>query len=120
MLAGVHKYGKISQTPLPTKCLSVAAQSAEMVKKDKERKSTEAVKAKRRMSKYVLTDDTTTAARSAYSRHDGGTLPEEVHDDIPSEQLEQLKTAFYRTKVAVTVQEAMEIEQNTRDQADST
>ncbi len=44
----------------------------------------------------------------------------EVHDDIPSEQLEQLKTGFYRTKVAVTAQETMEIEQNTRDQADST
>ncbi len=58
---------KKSQTPLPTKCLSVAAQSAEMVKKDKERKSTKAVKAKRRMSKYVPTDGTTTAARSAYS-----------------------------------------------------
>ncbi len=36
------------------------------------------------------------------------------------EQLEQLKTGFYKTKMAITEQEAKEIEASTRDQADST
>ncbi len=97
----------------------VAGHLAETVKKDRERKNTEAVKEKRRMNKYTTTDDTT-AARSAYNRHDGGTSPDEVNDDILPEQLEQLKTGFYRTKVAITEQEAKEIEASTRDQADST
>ena len=47
---------------------NVAGHSAERVKKDRERKNTEAAKEKRRRSKYALTDDTA-AARSAYSRH---------------------------------------------------
>ena len=53
------------------------------------------------------------------SRHDNGITPEEVIDDIPPEHLEQLKTSFYSTKVFVTKDEAMEIEKQTRDQADS-
>ena len=97
---------------------NVAGRCAERVKKDRERKNMEADKEKRRRSKYAPTDDTA-AARSAYSRHDGGTTPKEVTDDIPPEQLEQLKMSFYRTKVVVTEQEVMEIEESTRDQAEN-
>ena len=97
----------------PNKVYSnVAGCSVERVKKDRKRKSTEAAKGKRRRSKYAQTDDTALARRT-YSRHDGGTTPEEVTDDIPTEQLEQLKTSFYRTKVVVTDQQAKEIEETT-------
>ena len=92
--------------------------SAKRVKKDTKRKNTEAAKESRRRSKYAQTDNTA-AARSAYSRHDNGITPEEVIDDVPPEHLEQLKTSFYSTKVVVTKDEAMEIEKQARDQADS-
>ena len=92
--------------------------SAKRVKKDTKRKNTEAAKESRQRSKYAQTDDTA-AAHSAYSRHDNGIMPEEVIDDVTPEHLEQLKTSFYLTKVVVTKEEAMEIEEQTRDQADS-
>ena len=86
--------------------------SAKRVKKDTKRKNTEAAKESRRRSKYAQTDNTT-AACSAYSRHDNGITPEEVIDDVPPEHLEQLiKKSFYSTKVVVTKDEAMEIEKN--------
>jgi len=78
------------------------AEKEKKQRKNRERKNTEAAKEKRRKS--------TPAASSAYSKHDGGTTPEEVSDDIPTEQLEQLKRGFYRMKVVITEQEAMESE----------
>ena len=92
--------------------------TAKRVTKDHQRMNKEAAKKTRRRSKYNQSDNTA-AARSAYSRHDGGTTPEEVTDDIPPEHLEELKMSFYETKVVVSEEEAVEIEQRTRDQADS-
>lgn len=102
----------------PNKVFSDTAEcTAKRVQKDRERKNTEAAKESRRRSKYTSTDDTT-AARSAYSRHDDGISPEEVTDDVTPELLEQLKTSYYRTKVVATGDEAKAIETRTRDQAD--
>ena len=97
---------------------TVAERSATRVEKDRKRKATDKAKESRRRSKYIRIDDTA-AARSAYSRHDGGISPEEVHDDIPSDQLQQLQTSYYKTKVAITEEEARDIEKSTRDQADN-
>ena len=91
---------------------------AKRVKKDRERKRTEAAKESRPRSKYAPTESTT-AARSSYSRHDDGITPEEVNDDIIPEHLEELKDDFYRTKVVVTADKAKAIETLTRDQADN-
>ena len=77
-----------------------ADRSAKRIAKDRKRKATSKAKDSRRRSKYIRIDNTA-AASSAYSRHAGGISPEEVDDDIPSDQLEQLKT---NTKVAITVQ----------------
>ena len=98
----------------PNKTFSTTA--AKRVEKDRKRKATDKAKESRRRSKYIRIDDTA-AARSAYSRHNGGISPQKVDDDIPSDQLEQLKASFYSTKVAVTEEEARDIEKNTRDQA---
>ena len=95
-----------------------AEHSAKTVRKDRDRKNSDAAKESRRRSKYAPTDNTT-AARSSYSRHDDGIMPEEVDDDVTPEHLEQLKTGFYQTKVVVTKDEAKVIEINTRNQANS-
>ena len=95
-----------------------ADNSAKKVTKQRKRKATDKAKKSRRRSKYARVEETA-AARSAYSRHDGGISPEEVDDDIPSEQLDKLKDSYYRTKVVVTEEEARDIERNTRDQAEN-
>ena len=113
------KVWKKMTTTSPNKVFTDTAERyAKRVLKDRERKNTEAAKDSRRRSKYAPADDTS-AARSAYSRHDDGILPEEVSDDITPEHLEQLKNSFYKTKVVVTDDEAKAIETCTRDQADN-
>ena len=84
---------------------NTAEHTAKTVKKDRVRKSKEAAKESRRRSKYAPSDDTT-AARSSYSRHDDGVMPEEVNDDVTPEQL---KTSYYKTKVLVSPDEAKAI-----------
>ena len=91
--------------------------SAKKLSKDNKRKATDTVKAKQRKSKYTRLENTT-AARRAYSRHDGGILPDKITDDILQKNLEQLKYSFYETKVVITREEARTIEVKTRDQAD--
>ena len=92
--------------------------SAKKLESDKKRKAKEEVKAKRRSSKYARTDDTV-AARKAYSRYDGGVLPDESDDDVSRDILERLKNGFYETKLVVTPKEAREIERQTINQADN-
>ncbi len=71
----------------------------------------------RRKNKYIRIDNTA-AVRGAYNRHDGGICPEEVDDDLSSEELERLKISFYEMKVVITVEKAKEIQAETRSQAD--
>ena len=106
-------------TSSPNKVYTDAAErSAKKLQKNNERKATEEVKSKRRKSKFSQLRDTT-AARRAYNRHDGGILPDEITEDISQQSLEQLKASFYQTKVVVTREEAKQIEQQTREQAES-
>ena len=95
-----------------------AERSAKELRRQNERKADETVKAKRRRSKYSNSDNSVTA-RKAYSRHDGGVLPDQVYDDLSPDELEQKKTRWYETKVVVTPEEARYIERQTVDQADS-
>ena len=102
----------------PNKIFSTVADNAvKKVEENRKRKATDKAKEGRRKSKYIRMDDTA-AARSAYNRRDGGISPEEVDDDIPSDELERLKANFYETKVVITEDEAKEVETNTRNQAD--
>ena len=73
----------------------------------------------RRRSKYAKIDNNSTTARKAYSRHDEGILPEEIIDDISPEELEELKSTFYQTKVVLTKEVACELEEQTRNQSES-
>ena len=103
----------------PNKIFSTAADhSAKKVEADRKRKATDKAKESRRRSKYIQLNDTA-AARSAYNRDDGGISPEQVDDDIPTGELEQLKTSFYETKVVITEERRREIERSTRGQAES-
>ncbi len=102
----------------PNKIFStVAKNAAKQVEKNRKRKATEQAKEMRRKNKYIRIDNTA-AARGAYNRHDEGICPEEVDDNLSSEELERLKTSFYETKVVITVEKAKEIEAETRSQAD--
>ena len=104
----------------PNKVYSDAAEHAsKRVEKNRKRKATDEVKEHRRQSKYMRTDNTP-AARRAYNRYDEGISPDEVTDDLPSEQLQQLCTDFYNTKVVITRDEAKQIECDTRQQSNST
>ena len=67
----------------------------------RKRKSTDKSKENRRKSKYARTDNSA-QARKAYSRHDNGTCPDEVVEDVLSQYLEEQKEGFYRTKVKVS------------------
>ena len=85
---------------------------------DRKRKATSEAKESRRQSKYSRIDETQ-AARKAYSRHDSGTVPDEVMEDISPDYLAELCDGYYRTKVIVTKEEAEDIERDTRDQGES-
>ena len=93
--------------------------TAKIMDKDRKRKATMEAKETRRRSKYAKIDDNSTAARKAYSRHDEGILPEEIIDDISPEELEELKSTFYQTKVVLTKEVACELEEQTRNQSES-
>ena len=92
--------------------------SVKRVEKDRERKATVEAKESRRLGKYMRKDDST-VARRAYNRHDKGILPNEISDDGPEELLNDLMSGFYQMKVAVTEEKAKEIEERTRNQAES-
>ncbi len=57
--------------------------------------------------------------RSAYNRYDGGISPEQVDDDIPRDQLVQIKTSFYESQVVITEERRKKIETGKRDPAES-
>ncbi len=89
--------------------------SVKRVERDRKRKATEKAQESRRRSKYARTDDSF-AARRAYSRHDG-VVPEEISSDLPEDYLLELMRNYYNTNVVVTEEKAIEIEQETRNQA---
>ena len=62
--------------------------SAKKLTLDKKRKARDDVKAKRHSSKYARTENDSTAAHGAYSKHDRGTLPDECDDDVCQNYLE--------------------------------
>ncbi len=76
-------------------------------------------KAKRRSRNYARKEDDSTLARLAYSRHDGGVIPHELVNDVPSDQLEELKSVFYNTKVVVSAEEVDNIKESTIEQAEN-
>ena len=115
---GVTMYEKMTGCPANPVFINAAESSAKRVASDRKRKSSASFKERRRQSKYSKKDDST-AARRAYSRHDGGIGPDEVVDDITPEALEEEKGKFYREDVEVTDEEARRIEEKTRAQASS-
>lgn len=98
--------------------VDVANDTAKVREKDRKRKSTEGEKERRRQSKYAHTDDSL-QARKSYSRHDGGAEPDDVHEDVSPEYLNELKQQFYAANVIVSKEQACEIEQTTRGQTET-
>jgi hypothetical protein len=96
---------------------TTAELSAKNATKDKKRKATDQSKENRRKNKYSKTDNSI-SARKAYSRHEG-IQPDEASEDISTEHLEDLKDSYYKTKVVLTPEEARDLEEQTRNQADS-
>ncbi len=86
-------------TSSPNKVYSnTAERSTKILAADKKRKATEAIKERRRISKYATKCDTP----AARSRHDGGILPDQVTEDLSPEHLQELNSSFYATRVFVT------------------
>ena len=84
---------------------SVTSHSAKTLKKQRKRKATEEAKLKTRQSKYRQKDESS-AAREAYSRHDDGITPDDITEDVSAGSLEQLKSRYYQSKVAVSTEQA--------------
>ena len=85
--------------------------------RDRKRKSTYLAKENRRKNKYSKTDNSI-SARKAYSRHEG-IQPDEASENVSRENLEEFKDSFYKTKVALTTEEARDLEIQTQNEADS-
>ena len=96
----------------------VAQRSARKVSSEKKRKAKDTVKQQRRRRK-ISQNKESNKGRKAYNRHDGGTSPDDIVTDLSPDELEEKKTETYERSVVVTSSEAREIEQKTRDQADS-
>ena len=85
---GPDVWKKITQKS-PNKIYSdTANRYAKNLERDRKRKATNDAKEKRRRSKFMRTDDTI-AARKAYRRNDDGIIPDEVIDDVSTEQLKK-------------------------------
>ena len=107
----------ISSAPNPV-LVDVANDTAKVREKDRKRKSTDREKKRRRESKYSRTDDSI-QARKSYSRHDSEIEPDDVHEDVSPEYLDELKQQFYDTNVVVSKEQACLIEQSTRSQSET-
>ena len=116
---GPQAWKQVTQSSPNKIYMDTAQNCAKITRQNRKRKATEATKLQRRKSKYAKKYNDTTAARSAYSRHDDGIQPEQVTEDISEESLQELKSSFFRTRVAVTTEEAKRIEEQTRDQIDN-
>ncbi len=97
---------------------SVSESRNKKMNKEKERKKSPEVKAKRRQSKYSEVDNTL-AARQAYAQHGDSISTEEVTADISPEYLTELKSSFYDTNVKVSKERANENVMTTRGQSDN-
>ena len=96
-----------------------AKSSAKVAEKNRKRKSTQKSKERRRAGKYSKKDNSI-SARKAYSRHDGGIEPDDNIGDISPQSLDELKSSFYDTQVAITIEERENIEKKTRQQSGCT
>ena len=114
-----HTWGPTAWSEMTTQTNPVYSEamttSMKKADQDRKRKATSEAKESRRQSKYTRVDETQ-AARKAYSRHDSGTVPDEVIEDVSPDYLAELCHGYYRTKVIVTKEEVEDIERDTRDQ----
>ncbi len=115
---GPPTWEKMTGSPANQVFVDTVESSAKKVEKDRKRKATDEAKDSRRRSKFSRNDNSS-AARKAYSRHDNGIVPTDIADDVSPEYLDEMKKGFYTTKVAVTKEQADEIERNTREQSES-
>lgn len=115
---GPPTWEKMTTSPPNQVFIDTAKSFAKKVAKTRKRKATEEAKESRRRSKHSRSDDSV-AARKAYSRHDDNIEPDDVTDDISSEYLDELKKSFYTTHVTVTMERAINIQQETREQCGS-
>ena len=100
--------------------IKAAEENEKRVLKDRKRKSSDAAKISRRQRKYAKSKDNSLSAKLAYSRDDDHVQPEDVVDDVPSQDLQMLKTEYYHAHVVVDEKTAHEIEMSTREQSRAT
>ena len=110
---------RMTDNPANEVFVNAAECSAKTAEKDKTRKSSQKSKESRKKSKYSKSDNSV-AARKAYSKHDGEIEPDDNVQDISPEYLDKLKTSFYDTQVAITIEEREGIERKTRQQSGCT
>ena len=89
---------------------STAEMKEKQVDTDRKRKASEAVKERRRQTKFKKSNDNSKQARLDYARHDNGQGVTETASDVPQEYLEQMMLDYYKTNVAITDQKLLEVE----------
>ena len=95
---------------------STSEMKQKQVTTDSKRKASEAVKERRKQTKYKKTNDDSHQARRDYARHDTGQGVMETVNDMPQDYMEQMILNYYRAKVHITDQKALEVERVTRGQ----
>ena len=110
---GTTHLGENDYPPPNQVFINTAESSAKKVAATRKQKATENAKESRRRSKYSRSDNSF-AARKVYSRHDN-----DIADDVSPGYLGELKNTFYNTYVAVTIEQADNIERETREQSRS-
>ena len=112
-------WGNVFNEPPNTVFVESAKKKAKEVETTRKRKATDSAKQARRVGKVRRLGNETTKARKAYARHDGGVGPNDIMDDLSSDQLQHMTNLFYRSNVVVSAEEARAVEIKTVTQSSS-
>ena len=98
---------------------AAADHATKEVERCRKRKATSAAKQTRRAAKHQKLSNESVDARKAYARHDGGTAPEDIVEDISPEHLTEMKALYYKGNVYVDAHKSTAIDLQTIEQSSS-
>ena len=123
-----HNYGpgwgpvlweKLTNEPSNAVFTAAADHATKEVERCRKRKATTAAKQTRRAAKHQKLSNESVDARKAYARHDGGTAPEDIVEDISPEHLTEMKALYYKGNVYVDAHKSTAIDLQTIEQSSS-
>ena len=98
---------------------AAADHATKEVERCRKRKAASVAKQTRRAAKHQKLSNESVDARKAYARHDGGTAPEDIVEDISPEHLTEMKALYYKGNVYVDAHKSTAIDLQTIEQSSS-